>query len=69
MIDIKITPLIETLRLEKITDNEYFSERYKNFISNSRLSLIYDKNTKSITPDKFFSGFKSGFNTSFILGN
>lgn len=67
MIDIKITPLIETLRLEKISDNEYFSERYKNFISNSRLSLIDPR--KDGSPDKFFSGFKSSFNPSFILGS
>lgn len=64
-----INPIIESLKLLKISDSEYFGNDYKNFISNSRLSLIYDKNTKSITPDKFFSGFKSSFNPSFILGS
>lgn len=66
MLNIKITPLIETLRLEKISDNEYFN-KYKNYISNSRLSLIDPR--KEGSPDKFFSGFKSGFNQSFLLGS
>lgn len=65
--NIKITPLLDTLRLQKISDNEYFSERYKNYISNSRLGLINP--AKDGTPDKFFEGFKSGFNTSFLLGS
>ena len=38
--EIKITPLLDTLRLEDISDEEYFSESYSNYISNSRLSLI-----------------------------
>lgn len=65
--NIKITPLLDTLRLEKISDAEYFSIRYKNYISNSRLSLINPKSEGS--PEKFFEGFKSGFNPSFILGS
>lgn len=38
--DIQIVPLLDTLRLQKIDDAEYFSERYSGYISNSRLSLI-----------------------------
>lgn len=38
--DITITPLLDTLRLEDISDEVYFSEKYSNYISNSRLSLI-----------------------------
>lgn len=38
--DIKLTPLLETLRLEKISDKVYFSEKYSNYVSNSRLGLI-----------------------------
>lgn len=38
--EIKITPILDTLRLEDISDDEYFSEKYSNYISNSRLSLI-----------------------------
>lgn len=38
--DIKITPLLETLKLEDISDDIYFSEKFSNYISNSRLKLI-----------------------------
>ena len=38
--DITITPLLDTLCLEDISDEEYFSEKYSNYISNSRLKLI-----------------------------
>lgn len=62
---IKINPLIDTLRLEKISDAEYFSEKYNGFISNSRLSLIDPKNEGS--PEKFFQGLgKNGIYTDSI---
>ena len=65
--DIRLEPLIETLRLEKIDDNIYFtSPVYKNRISNSRLGLLHPKQDGS--PEKFFSGFKASFNPSFALG-
>ena len=38
--EIKITPLLDTLHLEDVSDEEYFSVKYSNYISNSRLSLI-----------------------------
>lgn len=67
--EIKLIPLLETLRLEKIDDNIYFtSPVYKNRISNSRLGLLYDFTNKCATPEKFFSGFKQSFNPSFALG-
>ena len=37
---IQIIPLIETLRLQKIDDDAYFSKKYSGYISNSWLSLI-----------------------------
>ena len=37
---IKITPLLDTLRLENISDEEYFSEYKNNYISNSRLGVL-----------------------------
>lgn len=64
---IKITPLLDTLRLEKIDDSTYFSTVYSNYISNSRLSLINPN--KDGSPEKFFDGFKSEFNSSFALGS
>ena len=54
--DIKITPLLDTLRLEKIDDAVYFSEKYSGYVSNSRLGLLNPK--QEGTPEKFFAGFK-----------
>ena len=51
---IKMTPLMDTLYLEKISDEEYFSERYSNYISNSRLSLINPDQDND--PQAFFEG-------------
>ncbi len=65
--DIKIVPLLETLRLQKISDEVYFSEQYSGYISNSRLTLLNPK--QGGTPEKFFDGFKSSFNPSFALGS
>lgn len=62
----KITPLIDTLRLEKIDDAEYFSKKYSNYISNSRLSLINPSQDGS--PEKFFAGFKPMYSAAFDLG-
>ncbi len=65
--EIEITPLLDTLRLEKIDDAIYFSEKYSGYVSNSRLGLINPRQDGS--PDKFFAGFQqSGFNPSFMLG-
>ena len=54
---INFTPLLDTLRLEKIDDATYFSEQYSNYISNSRLSLINPSQGGS--PEQFFRGFKT----------
>ena len=54
--EIKITPLLDTLRLEKISDAVYFSERYSGYVSNSRLGLLNPR--QEGTPEKFFAGFK-----------
>ena len=57
--EIKLTPLLDTLRLEKISDEVYFSKKYSGYVSNSRLGLLYDFNNREATPEKFFEGFKS----------
>lgn len=49
--EIKITPLLDTLRLENISDDEYFSQKFSNYISNSRLGLLKTKGAKA-----FFEG-------------
>lgn len=65
---IKLTPILETLRLEKISDATYFSEKYSGYISNSRLGLLNPK--QEGTPEKFFDGFKKqGYVPAFELGS
>lgn len=61
-----IIPLIDTLRLQKIDEEEYFSKRYSNYISNSRLGLINPEQDGS--PEKFFIGFKPTYSAAFDLG-
>ena len=61
-----ITPLLDTLRLQKIDDEEYFSEKYSNYISNSRLGLINPDQDGS--PERFFAGFKPMYSAAFSLG-
>lgn len=65
--NIQITPLLDTLRLEKISDREYFSKKYNGYISNSRLNLIDPK--KDGSPEKFFDGIKPFYSDSLILGS
>ena len=65
--NIKIIPLIETLKLQKIDDDIYFSKKYSGYISNSRLSLINP--AQDGTPEKFFEGFKPIYSSAFDLGS
>lgn len=66
--DIKLKPLLDTLRLEKISDEVYFSEQYSRYVSNSRLGLINPRQDGN--PDKFFTGFKPvGYAPALELGN
>lgn len=60
---IKITPLLDTLKLEDIDDAVYFSERYKNYISNSRLGVLKKDGVKA-----FFKGIPQVYNPSFETG-
>jgi len=63
---IKITPLLETLKLESIDDSVYFSEKYSNYISNSRLGLLLKYGAK-----EFFEGLGANkeFSSSLSLGS
>ena len=61
---IKITPLLDTLKLDKIDDATYFSNAYKNYISNSRLGLLKSKGVQA-----FFDWEGStDYNPSFAFG-
>lgn len=64
--NVKIKPLIDTLRLQDISNEEYFSKKYSDYISNSRLGLLKSKGAKA-----FFEGFKDDgtFNASFDFGD
>ena len=64
--EIKITPLLDTLYLGKISDSDYFSKIYSNYISNSRLGLINPNQGGS--PEKFFEGFKPIYSASLDIG-
>lgn len=65
--DIKITPLLDTLRLEDISDEEYFSEKYSDYVSNSRLSLINPEQGGS--PEDYFITKPKEYSDSLILGS
>lgn len=66
--DITLRPLLETLRLEKISDKVYFSPQYSKYVSNSRLGLINPRQDGTV--EKFFAGFtSSGYAPAFALGS
>lgn len=50
-----------------MSDEEYFSEKYKDYISNSKLGLFNYEEGGS--PAKFNEGFKGGYSESFELGS
>lgn len=60
---------MDTLRLQKIDDEEYFSVKYSNYISNSRLSLINPKQDND--PEAFFEGLgkHSKYSDALIFGS
>ena len=61
---IQIKPLIDTLQLENISDDEYFGKYYKDRLSNSRLGILKSKGAKV-----FFEGIPQEYNPSFFFGN
>lgn len=69
MSDVIFTPLLDTLRLEKISDEIYFSEKYSNYISNSRLSLINPEQDND--PKAFFEGLSkhNKYSDALIFGS
>lgn len=65
-IEVRLIP--ESIQLIKMTDEEYFSEKYKDYISNSLLSLIDP--TDGGSSKKYEQGYEnSGYNESFELGS
>lgn len=63
----EITIVPGTIKLLKMTDAEYFSKQYKDYISNSKLSLINPDEDGSF--EKYQVGFKQEYSDSFELGS
>ena len=60
---IKITPILESLKLEDISDEIYFRDYRKDYISNSRLGVLKKEGAKA-----FFEGIPQTYNPSFTTG-
>lgn len=56
----------ESIKLLKMTDAEYFSSKYNDYLSNSKIGLLNPEEDGSL--EKFLTGFKSGYSSSFELG-
>lgn len=65
--DIKLSPNLESVYREKMSDEEYFSSKYANYISNSRLKLINPNQNGS--PSKYKEGFTGETTVSLSLGS
>lgn len=65
--EIKIIPDLTSVERKKISDKEYFSNEYKDYISNSRLGLINPEQDGS--PNKYWEGLKEDKTTSLNLGS
>ena len=66
---IEVTPLMDTLRLQKISDADYFSNKFSGYISNSRLSLINPNQDND--PKAFFEGLSkhNKYSDALIFGS
>lgn len=65
--DVKLTPLLHSVKRLKISDEEYFSEKYKDYISNSRLKYINPDQDGS--PSKYKNGIPQETTRSLQLGS
>ena len=61
---IKIKPILDSLRLENIDDDTYFRDYKKEYISNSRLSKLVKEGVEA-----FFKNEPSPYNPSFETGS
>lgn len=65
--DIKIKPIISSVKRLKISDEEYFSEKYKDYISNSRLRYINPDQGGS--PSMYKNGIPKETTHSLMVGS
>lgn len=64
---IRLKPLYETIRLLDISDEEYFSDKYREYISNSRLKLINPEQEGS--PELYKKGLGASLSESLLFGS
>lgn len=64
---IRVSPIMDSLVIDKITDEVYFSEKYADYISNSRLKLINPDQGGS--PEQYFEGFSGIYSDALIQGS
>lgn len=62
-----ITPILDSLEILDISDEEYFGEKYKDYISNSKLRLINPSEGGS--PELWKQGLQPAFSDAFLLGS
>ena len=55
------------MKLIRLSDKEYFSDKYKEYISNSRLSLINPDEGGSL--EHYLTGYSENYSSSFELGS
>lgn len=65
--EIKLIPDLESVQRKKISDEEYFSKEYVDYISNSRLKLINPDQDGN--PIKYQIGFTGETTTSLSIGS
>ena len=63
---IKLRPLLDTIKLLDISDEEYFGSNYRDYISNSRLKLINPDQGGS--PELYKQGLGSSISDSLYFG-
>lgn len=64
---IQLKPIVDSIKLLDISDEEYFSSKYKDYISNSRLKLINPDQGGS--PQLYKQGLESSVSDSLYFGS
>lgn len=67
MAETSIEIIPESIKLVKITDEEYFSKEYGDWISNSKLGLVNPDEGGSL--EKYRAGYSGSYSESFELGS
>lgn len=67
--DIKLTPLPETIQLIEMSDEEYFSDKWSGYISNSKLALINPEQGGSPEMYKEGLGKHQKYSDSLVFGS